>query len=107
MLTKETLQAAIVESTSVTEVAKRFKASNQVIYARIRSWGLSLDDLRDPEVGPTPEEIAERAAEVRESWTPSEHRRRAVGGAPRRWRPPAYREGELIGVAESLSISRR
>jgi hypothetical protein len=40
---------------------------------------------------PTPEEIAERAAEVRRSWPEGEAERRLVGYAPgQSWTPPAF-----------------
>jgi len=107
MLTIASLKAAIPECTSVAEVARRFGVSNQVIYGRVRMWGLSLDDLKEPDTGPSPEEIAERAAEVRARWSSRERARRIVGGPPRRWRPPSYIAGELTGVAESIAISRR
>jgi transposase len=107
MLTKDNLRVAITESFSVAELAKRFCVSHQVIYSRIRAWGLSLDDLKEPDLGPSPEEIAERAAEVRDRWSPRERASRIAGCfRPRRWRPPSYRAGELAGVAESLTISR-
>lgn len=108
MITKDSLRVAITESESVSELARRFGVSNQVIYSRIRTWGLSLDDLKEPDIGPSPEEIAERAAEVRETWSSRERASRIAGCfRPRRWQPPAYRAGELAGVAESLAISRR
>lgn len=39
---------------------------------------------------PTPEEIAERAAEIRERWTESERKLREVGAVRKRWQPPRY-----------------
>lgn len=111
VLTKERLAKAIPEHESVRQLAKVFGVRVQSIYQRIKDWGLSLDELKDrvaEERGePTPEEIAARAEEIRKSWSPAETQRRIVGGGPRRWRPPSYRFGELVGVAESISISRR
>lgn len=59
---------------SVAEVAERIA----------RSWGRSTGKLtgKSQQVDPTPEEIAERAAIERQSWSESEHRRRA--GLPER-----------------------
>lgn len=106
-MTKETLAVAIAESLRVSDLADRFGVSNQVIYSRVRAWGLSLDDLKEPECGPTPQEIADRAAEVRDGWSAQERARRVAGAyRPKRWSPPGYRDGELTGVAESMEISR-
>lgn len=42
------------------------------------------------EDNPTPEQIAERAAEIRSRWSESEHRLRQVGATRARWQPPRY-----------------
>lgn len=42
------------------------------------------------EDNPTPEEIAERAAIIRERWTESERKLREVGAVRARWQPPRY-----------------
>lgn len=39
---------------------------------------------------PTPEEIEERCAAIRQKWSQTEWSLRRVGGAPQQWRPPSY-----------------
>lgn len=45
-------------------------------------------DAKCDSMAPSEEEIAERAAEVRASWTPEEEARRIVGASWYSWRPP-------------------
>jgi Zn-dependent peptidase ImmA (M78 family) len=100
LLTKETLSKAIPEHDSVREVAKFFGVKSQLIYKRMRDWGLSRDEFRDRDEGkPSLEEIEAAAAEIRATWSPAEMRRRIVGGPKSRWTPPAYRFGELVSVS--------
>lgn len=44
----------------------------------------------DGEREPTQEEIAERAAQVRATWTPEEEERRRVGPRRKEWAAPKY-----------------
>lgn len=82
-MTRESLAEAIRNSSSVAQVAAKFREKNSLIYRRIKEWGLSLDELQSVEdEGPTAEEIAARAAEVRQKWSPRERLRRAGANAP-------------------------
>jgi transposase len=87
-LTETNLREAIPNHYSAIELAKTFGVSRNLIYDRVRQYGLSLDDLKEHEVGPTPEEIAERAAEIRAGWSEEEEQRRIVGKGRHRWSPP-------------------
>lgn len=42
------------------------------------------------EFNPTPEEIAERAAQIRAEWPEGEAERRMSGAMPKRWKLPSY-----------------
>ena len=108
LITKETLAAAIPQHRSVREIAKTYGTTVNAVYRKVKEYGLSLDELMDrfadQDDTPSPEEIAAAAAEIRKSWSPAETARRIVGGGPKRWRPPAYKVGELVGVT---AMSRR
>jgi len=52
---------------------------------------------------PTPEEIAERAAEVRATWTENEEAKRRTGPAPI-WAVPVFSVAELGPAASNGSI---
>jgi hypothetical protein len=49
---------------------------------------------------PTPQEIEERAAEVRRGWTPEEEARR-VCGRREQWRPPQYAQFDRTSMTFS------
>ena len=98
-LSEASLREAIPNHCSVRDLAKTFGVSGSVIYARVNQYGLSLDELKEQEeIGPTPEEMAERIAEVQAKWSPRERRSRIAGGAPQRWTPPRFRSGTLERV---------
>jgi len=87
-ISQTTLRDAIPNHYSAIELAKTFGVSRAVIYDRVRQYGLSLDDLKEHETGPSLEEIAERAAEIRAGWSDEEEERRIVGKGRHRWVPP-------------------
>jgi hypothetical protein len=78
-------------------VAKRLAAPQRPRSLSAPSNGMTKDD-------PTLDEIAERSAIIRDSWTPEERERRAVGGRMLNWRAPAYRVGG--GCGRSLEFVR-
>jgi hypothetical protein len=105
-MTRESLAEAIRNSSSVAQVAAKFRERNAVIYRRIKEWGLSLDELqRAEDEGPPPEEIAARAAEVRKGWSPKEERRRAGAYAPQPVSIRAYGYRPKTGVALEVSCA--
>lgn len=92
---------------SVVQIANKYKTTRATVYSRARMWGLPSRSERqddDNESSPSPEEIAERAAEVRRGWTGQERASRLVGSSrsPRRWTVPEIRIGEI----EAPSFSR-
>jgi hypothetical protein len=46
--------------------------------SRRRRKPAAIDRLRGAEVIPSPEEVRDKAAEIRESWTPRQRRSRAI-----------------------------
>lgn len=75
-----------------SEIAKKLGVSPSFLYRcrvkhklpdRERVYHHEDDD-------PTPQEIAERAAEIRASWPEGEEARRSVGTRGRSWTPPSY-----------------
>lgn len=92
---------------SVAQIADKYKTTRATVYSRARMWGLPARSERqddDSETSPSPEEIAERAAEVRRGWTGQERASRLVGSARshRRWTIPEIKTGEI----EAPSFSR-
>lgn len=78
-------------SSSVGEVSSRLGITEQSAYYWARKFGLKMFcDPHGDEDSPTPEEIAERAAEIRKSWSDEETERRAVGRVRGRYEIPSY-----------------
>lgn len=75
------------------QIAAEMGLTKNQVWSAARRLGLPTRPRsgsdRDQRENPTPDEIAKRAAVVRAGWTPSEARRRLVGGC-RRWSIPAY-----------------
>jgi hypothetical protein len=69
---------------SVKEVCRKLKITEQSAYYWARKFGLPTFCGMGDESSPSPEEIAERAAEIRATWSPEEEQRRFVGGSRRR-----------------------
>ena len=84
-------------STKVSDLAKRLKTNEQAVRRMARKLGLGARPV--PEEGshldPSPDEIKERAAAVRASWTPAERRQRECYDRPSRWTPPTIQIGEI------------
>jgi hypothetical protein len=97
-LSKDNLREAIPTHYSTIELAKTFGVTRNMIYKKVKDFGLSLDDLKEHETGPTLEEIAERAAEIRAGWSEEEEQRRIVGTGRHRWCLPSFRSGTLTRV---------
>lgn len=55
-----------------------------------RNPALRAKRTGEKQTSPTPEEIAERAAAIRATWSEEEHERRRVGRRAQQWQPPAY-----------------
>jgi hypothetical protein len=82
------------DSLNTCEIADRLGVSMNTIYRERTILGLPKrysGKRQDCELDPTPEQIEERALEVRSRWTPEEERRRGAGGASSpRWRPQSF-----------------
>jgi transposase-like protein len=78
------------KSRSVKEVCKKTGITDQSAYYWARKFNLSAFSAADDDATPTPEEIAERAAEVRSKWSPEEEERRCVGSSRSRYEVPSY-----------------
>lgn len=79
------------EDISTTEIANILKLCTDTVRAHAARLGLPAkvtpgNGRRKSD--PTPEEILERAEEVRSRWTPGERKRRCVVKTVTRWRPP-------------------
>ena len=74
------------------ELAARIGVARGNLWHLRQKYGLperKQQRTRPPAVDPTPEEIIERCAEVRRSWSPEEEARRLCCKSAR-WRPPHY-----------------
>ena len=74
------------------ELASRIGVARGHLWYLRQKYGLpgrKKRRTRPPSDDPTPEEIAERCAEVRRGWSAEEEARRLCG-KPTRWRPPQY-----------------
>lgn len=76
------------------EIAAKMGLTKNQVWSASRRLGLPTRPRsgsdRDQRERPTPEEIAERAAEVRAGWAPGEAEKRLVGRLRKRWSIPAY-----------------
>ena len=101
VLKKESLEE-IWQTTSVKEIARRFSVKPQKIYQLSKKW--NLPEREREEDAPSEQEIAERAAQVRATWSDADWESRAVGPVRNRerWTPPTIR----IGECEAPSFSR-
>lgn len=96
---------ALWETHRVADIAKKLKTSQQSVYYWARKYRLhSPSRQRDSKNDPDEDVIAERAAEVRASWSPEELEQRLVGNIrkPTPWRPPVY----AIGVSSGILVMR-
>jgi transposase len=97
LLSRESLAA--VWHKPVREIAQQFGISRSAVYNWGNKWGMRRSEKQFSPHHPDPseEEIEQRAAEVRKSWSPSEARRRLVGVAKKtsRWTPPVIETGEI------------
>ena len=75
---------------NVKEVCLRLKITEQSAYYWARKFELPMFCGIGDENTPTPEEIEERAAEVRKGWSPEEEQRRIVGRTRARYEVPNY-----------------
>lgn len=78
-MNREKFEKVWGSSESVKEVCKKLKISQQSAYYWARKFDLPTFCGTVDVMSPTPEEIAERAAEVRSTWSEAEERRRVVG----------------------------
>lgn len=69
------------------EIVKEFQIPYRLLLkiAKTEKWEEKERASREPL--PTPDEIQERAANIRKKWTPVEERSRAVCKASTRWQP--------------------
>lgn len=90
-MNREKFEKVWGSSESVKEVCKKLKISQQSAYYWARKFDLPTFCGTVDVMSPTPEEIAERAAEVRAGWSKHEEQRRAVGSCShRRYSIPSY-----------------
>ena len=81
---------------SNTDIAAELGLSLLQLYAagrklKLRDRSVYVNRVYDRSVDPTPEEIAERCAEIRAEWPDGEEARRLVGSvAARKWTTPAF-----------------
>lgn len=75
---------------NVSQVCQKMKISEASAYYWARKFGLPMFCGISDENTPTPEEIAERAAEIRKSWSEEEMARRVVGRMRSRYEIPSY-----------------
>lgn len=89
-MNREKFEKVWGSSESVKEVCKKLKISQQSAYYWARKFDLPTFCGTVDVMSPTPEEIAERAAEVRAGWSKHEEQRRAIGAIGRRYEIPNY-----------------
>ena len=75
---------------SVSEVCTKLGVTEASAYYWARKFGLPMFCGVGDENTPTEEEIAERAAEIRKTWSDEETQRRAVGRIRGRYEIPSY-----------------
>lgn len=96
----------------VVDIANKHSMTVQSVYSLARRYGLPsrltlLAENDGPGEGdPTPEQIKERAEEIRNSWPPGEHNRRFVGKRRVRYEMPRVATSDLFGASEAASYSR-
>lgn len=84
-------------SKNVGEVCKRLGVTESSAYYWARKFGLQMFCAPGDEYTPTEDEIAERTAEIRKSWSEEEKQRRVVGRARRRIEIPSYSSSHSTG----------
>ena len=84
---EEKLKKLWLQNVKTDKIAKRLGVSASKVYSMAKSLGL---EKRDFFVDPTPQELEERAAEIRKNWSRAERESRLVGGKfrPESWTPP-------------------
>lgn len=85
---RDALKALWDRNSLPTELAAHFNVSKSAIYTLAEHYKLgkrawARDRLEQTEIDPSPEEIRERAAEMRQKWSDDERYRRAHGFLPR------------------------
>jgi len=112
MIDKKKL-AEVWTTMTVNEIAAKFSVTNQSVYSAARRYGLphrmllEVDDDSMPGPGdPTPEQIAERAEAIRNSWPEGEHERRFLGQRRVRFEFPRISSADMFGAIEPASYSR-
>lgn len=100
MLTQELLVGELAADCQVAEIAEKYDVSIGRIYRLAREWGVSMKDRRvDRDNSPSPEEIAERAAEIRKGWSETEELSRIAGSMRRkRWTPQSYSREDILSA---------
>lgn len=83
---------------SCQKIARRIGCAIATVTEVIRGAGLKIRmDRSRPEYLPTPEEIEERAEQIRQEWDEQTHRERAgYGSNSRHWTPPVVDSPETI-----------
>jgi hypothetical protein len=96
----------------VTDIAAKHSMTIQAVYSLARRCGLpgkmELAELHDGpgEDDPTPEQIAERAKVIRDSWSDAECERRWMGKRRIRYEFPRIETAAIFGTSEAASYSR-
>ncbi len=108
-MTKEILAPLIADrKVSVESIAKKYGFTTNAIYEMARKWELKRPSReKDGEDDcPSPQEIKDRAAEIRRGWTPEQRASRYVGPRKQRYRIPCYETAELTGAADLPCYAR-
>lgn len=105
MLTQQLLIEELSSDKRVADIADKYDVSIGRIYRLAREWGVSMKDHRvDHDNSPTPEEIAERAAEIRRGWSKTEEISRTAGSMRRkRWVPQSYSRDDILCANSNTS----
>lgn len=76
----------------IQDISARLGVSHDTVYKHARELQLEKRPraVRRGEKDPTIEEIEERAAAIRASWSESERERRYVGRRAKQWTPPRF-----------------
>ena len=85
------------QTAKVSDLAKRLKTNQQAVRRMARALGLGARPrlAEGSHLDPSPEEILQRAAEIRANWTPLERRQRECCDRPRKWTPPTIPFSEI------------
>lgn len=70
------------------QIAQKFNIPYRSLLQIARKHKWPVKERAPKKNDPTPEQIAERAAELRKKWRPADERKRSVGKGVSSWQPP-------------------